>query len=85
MLDAQSINALPLNSLVRFRCMVQDTELSQEVALFASTVSNKHDGEKVCGFNSDNIQLIYAFALRAHVKTDFIYMYLLCIIGLRLP
>ncbi|KAG0373618.1 hypothetical protein BGX24_011465 [Mortierella sp. AD032] len=45
-LDAQSIHTLPLNSLVRFRCMVQDTELSQEVALFASTVSNKPNGEE---------------------------------------
>ncbi|KAF9548396.1 hypothetical protein EC957_006612 [Mortierella hygrophila] len=54
-LDAQSINTLPLNSLVRFRCMVQDTELSQEVALFASTISNKPDGEEafVCHRYSD--------------------------------
>ncbi|KAG0277004.1 hypothetical protein BGZ95_006687 [Linnemannia exigua] len=46
-LDAQSVHTLPLNSLVRFRCMVQDTELSQEVALFASTVSNKPNGEEM--------------------------------------
>ncbi|KAF9128136.1 hypothetical protein BGW39_005324 [Mortierella sp. 14UC] len=57
-LDAQSINSLPLNSLVRFRCMVQDTELSQEVALFASTVSSKPNGEEtfVCHRYSDGPQ-----------------------------
>ncbi|KAF9423159.1 hypothetical protein BGZ94_008394 [Podila epigama] len=38
-LDAESVKRLPLHSLVRFRCMVQDTELSQEVALFASATS----------------------------------------------
>ncbi|KAG0299600.1 hypothetical protein BGZ98_009909, partial [Dissophora globulifera] len=45
-LDAQSISTLPLNSLVRFRCMIQDTELSQEVALFATTVISPPDGEE---------------------------------------
>ncbi|KAF9097635.1 hypothetical protein BGX29_007997 [Mortierella sp. GBA35] len=58
MLDAQSIGNLPLNSLVRFRCMVQDTELSQEVALFASTVSKQPNGEEtlVCHRYSDGPQ-----------------------------
>lgn len=84
MLDAQSINALPLNSLVRFRCMVQDTELSQEVALFASTVSNKPDEEEVCGFNSDNVHLTYALLCEDTSKLT-LFMSLLCIIGLRLP
>ncbi|KAG0345241.1 hypothetical protein BG004_003859 [Podila humilis] len=37
LLDAKSVDRLPLHSLVRFRCMVQDTELSQEVAMFVST------------------------------------------------
>ncbi|KAI1317505.1 hypothetical protein EDD11_008312 [Mortierella claussenii] len=46
-LDAQSVKTLPLNSLVRFRCMIQDTELSQEVALLASTIITHPDGEEV--------------------------------------
>ncbi|KAI8602340.1 putative alanine racemase-domain-containing protein [Dissophora ornata] len=57
-LDAQSINVLPINSLVRFRCMVQDTELSQEVALFATTVITQPDGEEkvMCHRYSDGPQ-----------------------------
>ncbi|KAF9364921.1 hypothetical protein BGX34_012093 [Mortierella sp. NVP85] len=57
-LDAQSIHALPINSLVRFRCMVQDTELSQEVALFVTTSTSQLNGEKklVCHRYSDGTQ-----------------------------
>ncbi|KAK3828783.1 MAG: putative alanine racemase-domain-containing protein [Benniella sp.] len=57
-LDAQSIHALPINSLVRFRCMVQDTELSQEVALFVTTSASQLNGEKklVCHRYSDGPQ-----------------------------
>ncbi|KAF9988484.1 hypothetical protein BGZ65_002970 [Modicella reniformis] len=57
-LDAQSINVLPLHSLVRFRCMVQDTELSQEVALFATTSVSQPNGEEklVCHRYSDGPQ-----------------------------
>ncbi|KAF9924162.1 hypothetical protein FBU30_005830 [Linnemannia zychae] len=67
-LDAQSINTLPLNSLVRFRCMVQDTELSQEVALFASTISSKPNGEEafVCHRYSDGPQEDQILASHQH-------------------
>ncbi|KAF9113803.1 hypothetical protein BGX27_000773 [Mortierella sp. AM989] len=51
-LDAQSIKTLPLNSLVRFRCMIQDTELSQEVALFASSIISQPNGEE--SFETDH-------------------------------
>ncbi|KAF9584942.1 hypothetical protein BGW38_004582, partial [Lunasporangiospora selenospora] len=55
LLDAHSVDTLPLNSLVRFRCMVQDTELSQEVALFISNVTEEPNGEEslVCHRYSD--------------------------------
>ncbi|KFH71771.1 hypothetical protein MVEG_02066 [Podila verticillata NRRL 6337] len=54
LLDYNSVDRLPLHSLVRFRCMVQDTELSQEVALFASASSRKSDENKlVCHRYSD--------------------------------
>ncbi|KAG0028690.1 hypothetical protein BGZ81_004534 [Podila clonocystis] len=54
LLDSKSVDRLPLHSLVRFRCMVQDTELSQEVALFASVSSTKPDENKlVCHRYSD--------------------------------
>ncbi|KAF8933918.1 hypothetical protein BGZ47_010594, partial [Haplosporangium gracile] len=69
-LDAQSINALPLNSLVRFKCMVQDTELSQEVALFASTISSKPDGEEVRSIDNDSVQLAGAFIFACHRYSD---------------
>ncbi|KAG0096370.1 hypothetical protein BGZ93_004662 [Podila epicladia] len=46
LLDSKSVDRLPLHSLVRFRCMIQDTELSQEVALFASASSTKPDENK---------------------------------------
>ncbi|KAG0052774.1 hypothetical protein BGZ83_002128 [Gryganskiella cystojenkinii] len=54
-LDAQSIRKLPINSLVRFRCMVQDTDLSQEIALFASTAITEPNGEEklICHRYSD--------------------------------
>ncbi|KAF9187739.1 hypothetical protein BGZ51_001124 [Haplosporangium sp. Z 767] len=60
-LDSQSINTLPVNSLVRLRCMVQDTELAQEVALFASTVITRPDGEQklACHRYSDGPQEDY--------------------------
>ncbi|KAF9273912.1 hypothetical protein BGZ68_001098 [Mortierella alpina] len=48
-LNAESIKTLPKNSLVRFRCMVQDTELSQEVALLASTTISQPNGEEDFG------------------------------------
>ncbi|KAF9986605.1 hypothetical protein BGZ75_001595 [Mortierella antarctica] len=53
-LDANSIRTLPKNALVRFRCMVQDTELSQEVALLASTTISQPNGEEE--FGSDRSQ-----------------------------
>ncbi|KAG0036963.1 hypothetical protein BGZ82_003384 [Podila clonocystis] len=49
LLDSKSVDRLSLHSLVRFRCMVQDTELSQEVALFASASSTKPDENKAHG------------------------------------
>ncbi|KAG0021756.1 hypothetical protein BGZ80_001771 [Entomortierella chlamydospora] len=57
-LNSQSIKTLPLNSLVRFRCMIQDTELSQEVALFTSNTITKPDGEEklICHRYSDGPQ-----------------------------
>ncbi|KAF9435518.1 hypothetical protein BGZ76_006123 [Entomortierella beljakovae] len=63
-LDSQSIKTLPLNSLVRFRCMIQDTELSQEVALFASTVITQPNGEEkiVCHRYSDGPNEDYELA-----------------------
>ncbi|KAF9574408.1 hypothetical protein EC968_006568 [Mortierella alpina] len=53
-LDANSIRTLPKNALVRFRCMVQDTELSQEVALLASTTISQPNGEEE--YSSDHSQ-----------------------------
>ncbi|GJJ73673.1 hypothetical protein EMPS_06031 [Entomortierella parvispora] len=57
-LDAQSVQQLPVHSLVRFRCMVQDTDLSQEIALFSSIVTTQPDGEEklVCHRYSDGPQ-----------------------------
>ncbi|KAG0002726.1 hypothetical protein BGZ79_002427 [Entomortierella chlamydospora] len=55
-LNSQSIKTLPLNSLVRFRCMIQDTELSQEVALFTSNTITKPDGEET--LETDNSQTL---------------------------
>ncbi|ORZ27067.1 putative alanine racemase-domain-containing protein [Lobosporangium transversale] len=67
-LDAESIKTLPLHSLVRLRCMVQDTELSQEVGLFTSTIISQPDGEEktVCHRYSSEPQIDHE--LRDHTQ-----------------
>ncbi|KAF9970122.1 hypothetical protein BGZ73_007271 [Actinomortierella ambigua] len=47
LVDVKMVDTLPPYSLVRFRGMVQDTELGQDVALFATTTTVAPNGEEV--------------------------------------
>ncbi|KAG0224515.1 hypothetical protein BGW41_005064 [Actinomortierella wolfii] len=56
LVNARTVDKLPPYSLVRFRGMIQDTELGQDVALFATTTVTAPDGEEVriCHRYADN-------------------------------